>query len=293
MSSRSDQELALTAFVGAVRSSTGWYRAPCPFCAARIGKPDRHRSFSILEGEWVYHCFRCHVVGHLSSAPTGFEHVIARSQWDVTQETEKPADLGPPEGFCELSCEPGLTALSFAPARKYLSRRRVSKSICRAVGIGATLAGKAAHRIIVPIAGGDGVTWLGWSGRALGSGSNLKYLYPRGMQRGFLLFNGGAIHAKTDIPLIVVEGVFDALPHWPHAVACLGKPTRAQYEILCETTRPIVVALDGDAWEEGEALSMRLKLAGKRAAFVRLSPKTDPGNLSREDLNLLISGVIA
>ena len=63
-------------------------------------------------------------------------------------------------------------------------------------------------------------------------------------------------------------------------VACLGKPNEAHLALLQEARRPVVVVLDGDAWEEGEALSLRLRFEGLRAGFVRLPPKTDPDEVS-------------
>ena len=71
------------------------------------------------------------------------------------------------------------------------------------------------------------------------------------------------------------------MPYWPHAVAFLGKPSHEQVDMLMDCDRSIVIVLDGDAWREGWALAERLKLAGKRAAMVRLPPKTDPNDVDR------------
>jgi len=75
---------------------------------------------------------------------------------------------------------------------------------------------------------------------------------------------------------MVVEGVFDALALYPNAVAVLGKASEAQMEALQESKRPVVIVLDGDAWQEGWAMAARLKFKGQRAGSVRLPPKLDP-----------------
>ena len=74
-----------------------------------------------------------------------------------------------------------------------------------------------------------------------------------------------------------MEGGFDALRHWPHAVACLGKPPKHQLERLATCSRPVVFCLDGDAWEEGYAAYMTLLTWGKAdCGCVVFAPGEDP-----------------
>src|SRR5262249_30190976 len=86
---------------------------------------------------------------------------------------------------------------------------------------------------------------------------------------------------RTLSPLLLVEGVFDALPHWPHAAAFLGKPTGAHLAALDKHRgRPIVVILDGDAWEQGWAVAQRVRALGVPSiASVKLPAGFDPGEL--------------
>ena len=287
MTSTSNNDLVAAAFGSATPSPTGWYRAPCPLCLVDTGKEDRRRSLGIRIGVWKWHCFRCGNSGKLPYAPTGVEEA------DLPEvEPVDPAALNAPDGFLTLADGDGFTAQSFEPARVLLRKRRVSREICREVGIGATLSGKAAYRVIVPVKGGR--EWLGWVGRSWCENSPLRYLYPRGMQRGELLFNSAALQVETQRPAVIVEGVFDALPHWPHAVACLGKPTDDQFEIMLAARRPLVVALDGDAWREGRGLTRMLNrhFRKNRAYFLRLPPLVDPGDLTVEDLSLRIREIV-
>jgi DNA primase len=165
------------------------------------------------------------------------------------------------------------------PAREYLRSRGVTVQIQREAMIGISLRGRDANRIIVPCLDASGA-WWGWVGRSWAPGRQRRYQTAPKMRRD-QLYNAVALERITDDPVIVVEGVFDALPFWPDACACLGKPGDAQRRSLLETTRPIVVCLDGDAWEEGEQLANWLRFNDARAIAIRLPPAEDPGSMGQ------------
>lgn len=287
MTRLSNNQLVAAAFSHARSSGSGWYRASCPLCLINLGKTDARQSLGILVGVWKWHCFRCGASGRLPGAPTGLETV------DIPAEVEQvdPAKLQAPDGFTLLADGDGAEALSFADARMFLQKRGVSRQTCRAIGIGATLKGNAAYRVIVPVKCGD--EWFGWVGRSWVDKSPLRYLYPRGMPRARLFFNGDALRVETDEPAVIVEGVFDALPHYPHAVACLGKPSHEHLPILLNARRPIVVMLDGDAHEEALTLALQMQVQYSREVyFAKLPPLTDPGDLNSEEFNLRVSAAM-
>ena len=76
----------------------------------------------------------------------------------------------------------------------------------------------------------------------------------------------------------------DALPHWPHAVAVLGKPSEAHLGLLAAAKRPVVMCLDADAWRTGVGVMQRLRLRGVEAHYLELPPGRDPGEMTTEDL---------
>lgn len=278
MSYTTTNNLVAAAFANASPSPTGWYRVACPLCLQSLGKEDRRQSLAIFVSTWKWHCFRCGRSGRLPYAPTGLEDA---ELGEITP--PDPGELEAPEGFTLLGDGDGLTAYAFKPARVYLSSRRISRKTCQEIGIGATLNGKAAYRVIVPVKAGR--EWFGWVGRSWVEKAPLRYLYPRGMPRGEIMFNSTALSVSTRDPALIVEGVFDALPHWPNTVACLGKPTDDQVELLLDAKRPLVIMLDGDAWREARSLARVLRRSGKEASFVRLPPTFDPGNFSLFELN--------
>jgi DNA primase len=263
MSSR--RELAHAAARETKPRASGWWRGPCPFCPPC--KTDSTFSFQPSTGHW--HCFRCGTGGSLE--PDDFTDTLASVSVDTGQEARQP-----PEGFLPLGYGDGLKAMSAAPARKYLAKRGVSADTIRRLQIGCVLgSGRYANRIVVPIlAGGH---WRGWVARDFTGKAAKKYLNPRGSWRSDILFDIDSIAIETDTPCLLVEGVFDALPFAGDAAAVLGKPTEDQISLLKWTARrPICVVLDGDAWEEGWTLGLRLRLEGLRAGSVRLPPKKDP-----------------
>lgn len=185
----------------------------------------------------------------------------------------------------------------FKRARAYVRSRGLTGDIVRAAQIGSCCTGSFRDRIVVPVLARHSDRWLGFVGRTWYNAAEaakaeiaarergyefLRYRYPRWPTRGQCLYNERALDAPSDRPVMVVEGVFDALPYWPDVVACLGKPTHDQITILARSRRPIVMCLDGDAWEQSYWTAVALAAEGARVGFVRLPPKEDPCSVDRE-----------
>ncbi len=265
------RELAERSARACTSGSGTWRRGTCEPCLLRTGKADRRGCFSFNTTSGWYKCFKCGLVGRVR----GYEGIE-----DLEPESDEPAeqfDMSAPEGFTELYRGEGKTAFVFEKARNYLRSRLPDEKLWRAAQIGATLEGKFAGRVVVPVLNPDG-DWVGYVGRVWKKKADLPYLYPKGMNRQ-VLYNHAALLEQSETPLFVVEGVMDALYLWPHAVAVLGKVSEPQLWALAEAQRPVAVCMDGDAWREGEELSMRLKLEGQRVGNIRLPPKKDPDEM--------------
>lgn len=255
-------------------TAKGWVRGNCPFCPDVIGKEDNDTSFGIQEGTGWYMCFKCETKGRLKNPPDYFpvdmeyaEHLDNEDRF-----------MEPPSEYIELA-EDGLKSMLCRPARRYLVQRGYDDlDLWAHAALGCCLRGRYAGRIIVPIRDEDG-RWLGWSARDYTGKQKPKYLYPPDMPRGGLFYEQWLINQPSRDPLIVVEGVFDALPYFGQAVACLGKPTEDHIDLLRQATRPVAMCLDGDAWRTAESVAYRLQLDGVPSGFVRLDPKTDPGDV--------------
>lgn len=254
---------------------TGWWRVNCPFCIERTGKEDKKASFGVLASTGGYHCFRCGVAGKLTIPEDLYSGDDSYEQVD----TDTLPTIEVPEGFTPLAHGDGYEAMVFADARNYLRSRGIRRETAREASIGACYGGYWGSRIVVPVKPHGLDSWVGFIARDWTNRAERRYLYPKGMKRGSILFNHDALFVETDEPVIVVEGVFDALPYWPNAVACLGKPTNDHIAAIMAATRPVAVALDGDAWREGDALAALLRFEGRRAGFVKLPPGADPNSV--------------
>jgi len=264
-----DQRKVAKALQAARPNPSGWHRAKCPLCEERTGKVDRKGALSINVHSGVYYCWKCGATGCIREGE--------REVRDAPPERKVEA-FSPPEEFTPI-LEP---ALSLDPARIYLEGRGLALEMLALAGVGACSWGRYARWVVVPVLGAEGGRGLGWVGRTWVKGVEPTYYYPVGMARGSVLYNQGALTAESDGPVYVVEGVFDALALGQDAVAVLGKASENHVEMLAGCQRPVVVVLDGDAWLEGLALAMRLRLHGQRAGSVRLPPKTDPDEVPFE-----------
>ncbi len=269
MSVREDIEYAIS---GKTPSRKGWVRVCCPACESRQGTPDRKFSLGVHVPTGRWHCFRCASRGRCSG--DGFDVEV--------EEAEPEPAIEPPEAFFELYDGAGASSASLENARRYVRRRGITDAAAKEMRIGACTSGRFYGRVVVPVFDATG-RWVWHVGRDIAGKAERRYLYPTGDRVG-VMFNIGALDIETDEPVLCGEGCFDAAPHWPHASAFLGKPTEAHFERLLDARRPICIMLDGDAWEEGEALSWRLRIEGKRAGFIRFPPCTDPNEFTTESL---------
>lgn len=267
-------DLVQMAVTGLRPGATGWVRAVCPWCGE--GPSKRKLSYNTATGGYV--CFRCHRKGR---AGAGYVQPLTRPMAG-----EQVVEVPPPEGYYPLGYGPGATARVFVEARRYAGRR-VSPNMWTALGIGACATGRYAGRVVIPVYGPDEETWLGWVARDYTARAARKYLYPAGMRTSQTLYNVAALGAWTDRPVLVVEGVLDAIHHWPDAVAVFGKPGEVHLDLLRACSRPVVFVLDGDAWQEALALAWRLRFDGKRAGMVKLPPGVDPDEVAPERLRAL------
>lgn len=271
MSKQATRQAVERALQGARSSLTGWHRANCPECLGRTGKADHKQALAINVRSGVFYCWKCKMKGRLQNAP---ELPPGHDQ------QHELVTMEPPEGFVTLASQDGMTSLSLEPARQY-AEKRCPRELWFETTIGACSRGPYAGRVVIPILDLDDHTWLGWVGRTWYP-SDKAYTYPKGMNRGNMLYNARALQVETDEPLLVVEGVFDAIWLWPNAVAVLGKASELQMEALVTTDRPVVMVMDGDAWLEGYAMMQRLRLHGRVAGNVRLPPTLDPDEVPRD-----------
>jgi hypothetical protein len=272
--------------------SDGWVRVRCPMCEEALMKKDTKASLGLNPTTGGFNCFKCGTKGRLPKTHRE-QLALAVEDYEGKPQPEKRT-LELADGYTDIFSEPAYSSESFRFAIDYLLQPRTAKNrggracrglpetTCREMQIGAAISGRLSGRVIIPIPDYTNPSrpWRGWISRDATGTSTLPYRYPLGMNRGDLLFNEPALYVATDTPVYICEGAFDAAPLWPDAVACLGKPLPSHLELFLKARRPVVVTLDGDAWEESWVLCQRLRFYGKRAGFIKFPPKIDPNEIS-------------
>lgn len=256
----------------------------CPICV-RGGKHDRKKALYINRTDGYYRCFRCGIHGSFGDrAPSD---IWLHDSGKIV--TPSANEIPLPEEFVTYdwlqNCNDKSIQATKRLALDYAHKRAITRDIAEQYGIGFCIRGPKAGRIIVPITEGPYATkTYGYVARDYTGWSDYPYLYPKGMSRGITFFNSSALYEDTDTPLLVMEGVLDCLPHLPNAVAVLGMPSHTQLQQLTQCVRPVVFALDGDAWQQAEMLSWQLRFLGCTSGFIKLKPKQDPDEISKEAL---------
>lgn len=114
-----------------------------------------------------------------------------------------------------------------------------------------------------------------------------KYKNPPGAQAGTLLFLRGAPRHRV----VLVEGPFDALIGGPDCAAILGKEMSWSQigALLQHAPSEVVVALDGEASADQEALAGELTAWGLRVRTTQVPVGEDAASLGRREFRRLIN----
>lgn len=242
-------------------STHDYVRAQCPFCQERVGVTDTKLSFAFHVPSGYWRCLRCQIRGRDQQASSGI--TVGVQAGLAQQKTHDDECRRPPDGFYRLDAPPGSTSDLAQPARDFLLRRGVGPSAWARYQIGVSLAGRFCGRVIVPLLTGDGA-WEGYIARSWKKRAKVPYLYPRGMNRGEMLFNGPALQEPTFEPVFVCEGCWDAIAFGDDGVAVLGMPSTEQIEAIALSRRPVVLCLDRDVyWKVALPLRDRLRLCAR------------------------------
>jgi len=310
ISDRVEQYAHVIAAFSGRGGAPGWWRTECPRCLELDGKADQKKSLGYNSETGGFNCFKCSMRGCLPLTYRNrlgeIDEFALATRQPVPAPEQEVVQLA--EGYQPIFEAPYASNPIWGWARDYLTAPRgaitqqgakargLSHEVCASAWVGACAFGRLTGRVVVPIPdyrNPEG-PWRGWVSRyALGKKIDRPYLYPKFMDRIGLLYNEPVLYEETNRPVYIVEGTLDALALWPDAVAVLGKPLESQMALLVQARRPLVVCLDGDAWEQGQALAWQLQFSGKKAGNIRLGPKVDPDEVSREWLDQEAQRVLA
>jgi len=265
------------------------YAFHCPFCNHRKPKLE----INLLtddEGKNYWECWVCKARGRTihsllkqlgtpkPEAQEVLKYVKKGPKYEYS--TENTVEL--PEDFQPLYSA-SITSVTANKIRKYLNRRGVSEKDLIKYNIGYTNKGEYTGRIIIP---------------SYSDSNKLNYFTGRTYENSFFKYKNPV--ASKDIvffenlinwnqPIILCEGVFDAIAIRRNAVPLLGKSLSPSLlkKIITSKSQDIYIALDLDAQKEALAIAENLLSLGKRVFFIQLNQK-DPSEIGFEAFTRLL-----
>lgn len=219
------------------------YYFMCPFCSHYKPK----LAVNITRGQW--HCWVCDASGRkiytllkkLDCTPQQLKEAreLANDYVPTIQEEKTSARLVLPPEYHPLTVLNH--TISYKNALRYVLNRGLTASDIMRYHIGYCATGEYADRIIIPSY--DANRRLNYFvGRKFLFDDGLKYLNPR-VSKDVIVFESDI---NYDYPLVLCEGVFDAIAIRTNAIPLLGKtlPNSLREKILEKGVKKIYLALD-------------------------------------------------
>jgi DNA primase len=260
------------------------YAFTCPFCNHRKPKLEVNIKTSD-KGENPFACWVCGVKGRKLSKLLRLLKVNKEEALRVLQYVKKGSEedfysytnestLELPKGYIPLwsSSEDSIPALR---AKKYLISRGLTEYDIRKYQIGYAIEGDYADRVIIPSYNEFGRLEM-YIGRSIQQ-AFITYLKPVVNTNEIVFFDNLINWTK---PVIICEGVFDAIAIKRNAIPLLGKFARigVKRRLIENRTPAVYIALDLDAKKEAVQLGEDLLKLGQKTYVIDIKEK-DPGQI--------------
>ena len=167
--------------------------------------------------------------------------------------------------------------------KKYLYERGLTDNDFIKYGIGYATTGEYGGRVIIPSYNGS--NQLNFFVARSYDGNYFKYKNPE-TSKDIIFFEN---FINWDRPIILCEGVFDAMAIRRNVIPILGKSisTSLYKKIITSSLKDVYVALDTDARDRALEIAEQLLNQGKRVFLVNLTDK-DPSQMGFESFTKLI-----
>jgi DNA primase len=262
----------------------------CPFCHHQKPKLEINFDDSVKGNPW--HCWVCNKKGtnlvtllKQAKAPEDkiFELKKHITYPDVGAQVQKIEALDLPKEFKPL-LEITKSDIKGRQALAYLKKRGVTKADILRYNIGYCSSGIYDYMIIIPSYSHEGALNY-FVARNFNSHSPVKYKNPP-LSKDIVPFE---LFINWSSPLILVEGMFDALAVKRNAIPLLGKHIQKALmkKIVTSEVKKIYIALDKDAQKDAIKFCEQLLNEGKEVYLVELDDK-DPSEMGFKHVTEII-----
>ena len=271
------------------KTAGGNYAYTCPFCNHH--KPKLEINFSKGKNQPA-HCWSCDVrfrnilpILRKANAPQDkieyAKTLVVDSSYNYVEKTYAALTL--PSEFISLSSVDSPT-LSMRHAQAYIKNRGVSNHDISQYNIGYCDEGLYKNMIILPTYDAEGSLNY-FTARSFEKDPFTKYRNPS-VSRDII---PNEYFINWNIPVILCEGIFDAIAIKRNAIPLLGKSIQSSLmkKLIVSAVDKIYIALDSDAIKQALRFCEKLMAEGKEIYLVDLQDK-DPAELGFANFTKLI-----
>ena len=267
------------------------YAYHCPFCHHHKPKMEVNLTEN-REGKNPWHCWACDVRGttiyslfkQLKADVSKFTELksLVKTSKSI-KETQVVSSVSLPNEYISLN-NVDISGIMARHALAYLNNRHVSKYDIIKYNIGYCKEGLYKNMIIIPTYDADGRLNY-FTARSFEKEPYVKYRNPSASRD--VVPNEHLIN--WNVPVILCEGLFDAIAIKRNAIPLLGKNIQSNLmkKIVTSVVDKIYIALDRDAIKQALKFCERLMAEGKEVYLVDLQDK-DPSEMGFENFTKLI-----
>ena len=266
------------------KTASGNYAFHCPVCKHHKPKLEIQLQTN-TKGENPFHCWVCNTKGLqlpnlFKKVKTSREKIFElRSILGVSfkQDLEKTnTNVELPKEFKHLIAD---TSLEARQAKAYLKKRGITDTEIIKYNIGHITSGQYANSVIVPSY--DSTYSINYFiSRTLNPNASRKYDTPKCNKNEIIGFES---LINWDLPIILVEGSFDAIAVRRNAIPLFGKSISQalMLKLVESSVKTIYIALDRDAQKDALNHALTLLNYGKEVYWVDMDDK-DPSEMGFE-----------
>lgn len=271
------------------------YAYHCPFCNHHKPKLEVNLTEN-REGKNPWHCWACDVRGTTlynlfkqlkveAGKFTELKSLVKTSK--SIKETQVVNTITLPNEYISLSTG-NLNEITAKHALAYLKRRNISKYDILKYNIGYCKSGLYNNMVIIPTYNKDGMLNY-FTARSFEKDPYIKYRNPS-VSRD-IIPNEHLIN--WDVPIVLCEGLFDAIAIKRNAIPLLGKNIQNSLmkKIISSKVDKIYIALDRDAIKQALRFCEMLLAENKEVYLVDLQDK-DPSEMGFKNFTKLIQKTV-